>query len=151
MADNSIGPVAKPTLTLTVGLPRSGKSTWAKASGYPVVNPDSIRLVLHGQPFLPEREPEVWRLTRLMVEALFQAGHQTVVLDATNVTRKRRDAWRSDNWRVRFVVFPADKWTCQARAVMTNQDYLLPVIDRMAGAYEPLTPQENEVVETPQP
>ncbi len=30
-------------LILTVGLPRSGKTTWALEQGWPIVNPDSIR------------------------------------------------------------------------------------------------------------
>lgn len=41
-------------LILTIGLPRSGKSTWAKQQGCPVVNPDSIRLALHGKAYIQE-------------------------------------------------------------------------------------------------
>jgi predicted kinase len=33
-------------LILTVGLPRSGKTTWAKQQGVPMVNRDAIRLAL---------------------------------------------------------------------------------------------------------
>ena len=80
-----------PTLTLTVGLPQSGKSTWAMQQGVPVVNPDSIRLAIHGQPFIGDAEPFVWATARTMVNAMFIAGHQHVILDATNTTRKRRD------------------------------------------------------------
>lgn len=67
-------------LLVTVGLPRSGKSTWAKQQGAPVVNPDAIRLALHGQAFLQEAEPLVWVMAKYMVEALFLAGHSTVIL-----------------------------------------------------------------------
>jgi len=35
-------------LILTVGLPRSGKSTWAAKKGFPIVSPDAIRLAMHG-------------------------------------------------------------------------------------------------------
>ena len=35
-------------LIVMVGLPRSGKTTWARKQGYPIVNPDSIRLAFHG-------------------------------------------------------------------------------------------------------
>src|SRR5690554_6874569 len=34
----------KHILICTVGLPRSGKTTWARKQSYPIVNPDSIRL-----------------------------------------------------------------------------------------------------------
>ncbi|KKK82651.1 hypothetical protein LCGC14_2801230, partial [marine sediment metagenome] len=46
-------------LILTVGLPRSGKSTWARKQGHPIVNPDSIRLALYGEPFIEEAEPMI--------------------------------------------------------------------------------------------
>jgi predicted kinase len=72
------------TLIMTVGLPRSGKSTWAIAQGHPVVCPDAIRLALHGQPFIATAEPVVWATAKLMVASLFEAGHGVVILDATN-------------------------------------------------------------------
>ena len=87
------------TLILTVGLPRSGKSSWARCQGYPVVNPDSIRLRLHGQVFAPQAEPFVWAVAHLMVESLFEAGHSTVILDATNISRRRRRGWRTNSAR----------------------------------------------------
>ena len=73
------------TLILTVGLPRSGKSTWAMQQGYPVVNPDSIRLALHGHRFREESEEHVWAIAKTMVNSLFIAGHDKVIVDATNI------------------------------------------------------------------
>ncbi len=46
-------------LICTVGLPRSGKSTWCKTQSYPIVNKDSIRLALHGQRYLQDAEKEI--------------------------------------------------------------------------------------------
>ncbi|GAF94425.1 unnamed protein product, partial [marine sediment metagenome] len=62
-------------LILTVGLPRSGKTTWARKQGIPMVNPDSIRLALHGKAFIEEAEPMIWTIAKYMVRALFIAGH----------------------------------------------------------------------------
>ena len=87
--------VIRKTLIAMVGLPRSGKSTWAKKAGHPIVSPDAIRLALHGQRFISEAEPFVWAIAKAMVRALFLAGHSAVILDATNNTRKRRDEWKS--------------------------------------------------------
>jgi predicted kinase len=80
-------------LLCMVGLPYSGKSTSAATVGAPIVCPDAIRAALHGHKFIPEAEPMVWAVAKTMVRALFMAGHEVVVLDATNTTRARRSEW----------------------------------------------------------
>ncbi len=124
------------TLVLCTGLPRSGKSTWARTTGYPIVNPDAIRLVLHGQPFISEAEPLVWLSAKYMVKALFLAGHDTVILDATNTTERGRREWLSKDWRTSYALFRATPEVCEERALANGQEYLLPVIRRMAKQLE---------------
>jgi predicted kinase len=62
-------------LVLTVGPPRAGKTTWSQAQGVPIVNPDSVRLALHGRAFFPQAEAMVWAIVGVMVRSLFAAGH----------------------------------------------------------------------------
>jgi predicted kinase len=119
-------------LIMTVGLPRCGKSTWAMEQGCPVVNPDSIRLALHGQPFIGSAEPYVWAIAKTMVKSLFLTGHEVVILDATNLTRKRRDEWISSSWEREFKQFLVAKIVCIRRAMDTNKEYLIPVIEKMS-------------------
>lgn len=129
----------KKELLLTVGLPRSGKTTWAMEQGVPVVNPDSIRLALHGQRFLQSAESIVWAHAYLMARALLISGHDRVIVDATNVTRGRRNQWImqvGDLAEVRFVVFDTSPDECKRRALATNDEYILPVIDGMAEQFE---------------
>ena len=139
---------------MTVGLPQSGKSTWARSIGYPIVNPDSIRLAFHGKPFLGLAEPFVWAIAKVMVRALFLAGHDTVILDATNTTRSRRDEWKSTAWEREYYVFDTPKRTCIARADLAaakneiSDDHhrgLITAIERMAGHYEPVGNDEWDV------
>lgn len=125
-----------PVLLLTVGLPRSGKSTWAMNTGLPVVCPDSVRLALHGQPFYAPAEPVVWAVVRLMVSALFKAGHRCIILDATNTTQHRRNEWRSSEWRCGYVCFKTEKDVCIERARTLQQPDLIPIIERMAANLE---------------
>ena len=139
-------------LWMTVGLPRSGKSTWAISQTFPIVNPDSIRLALHGQPFIGSAEPFVWAIAKCMVNALFIAGHRNVILDATNTTRQRRDQWKSDNWSRKFVKFlgSIDKQICINRAIKSCPDIqhredLIRAITRMAETWEDLQPEEIEL------
>jgi len=142
------------TLIVTVGLPRSGKSTWALATSKqlrcPVVNPDAVRLSVTGQRFVRAAEPTVWMVVRYMVRALFHAGHTTVILDSTNMTKSNRKIWldesKTGNYgdsTVRFVTFDTDAETCKQRAIDTNQIDLLPIIDSMHESFEELDDSEE--------
>jgi predicted kinase len=140
------------TLILTVGLPRSGKSSWARVTGFPIVSPDAIRLGLHGRAYEQLAEPFVWAQARLMVRSLFVAGHETVILDACNVTRARRDEWRGAEWETVCQVFEATREEARQRVFKALQDPqaapadqltpLLKTIDRMSAAFEPLGDDE---------
>lgn len=139
-----------PTLILTVGLPQSGKTTWARMQECPIVNPDSIRLALHGKPFISDAEPFVWAIAKCMVKALFLAGHETVVVDSTNTTRKRRDEWKSSKWTREYFEFERDPALCKQRAEVTCKDAehlagLVSAIDRMNEQYEPVAYDEEIV------
>jgi len=133
-------------LILTVGLPRSGKSTWvSKQNGIPIVNPDSIRLALHGQRFIAEAEGFVWAIAKTMTKSLFLAGHDKVIIDATNTTKERRNFWRSKSWDRYFVVFTTPADICFNRAFLTFPD-LEPVIEKMQQNWETPTYEEGDDV-----
>lgn len=125
-------------LILTVGLPYSGKTRWAKRQGVPIVSPDAIRLAMHGQRYAQLAEEFVWAVARTMVRALFIAGHRQVIVDATHNSEKRRKPWLSDEWRVTYQVFDASREECRKRAQDVGDEVILSVIDRMAEEHEPL-------------
>jgi predicted kinase len=129
------------TLIMTVGLPRSGKSTWTRLQNLPIVNPDSIRLGLHGQRFIGQMEPYVWAIAQTMLRALFLAGHEKVILDATNTTKARREAWVSKDWITLYKVVPTTVEECIRRA--GDDTIMVEVINRMATQFEPLDPEEE--------
>ena len=91
-------------LLILSGLPGSGKSTHARrlsAQGVYVISPDTMRLALNGGVYPRENErndygnlePLVWSLVELAMKQLLLAGHNTA-LDATNLTKARRQYWR---------------------------------------------------------
>jgi predicted kinase len=125
-------------LTVLVGLPRSGKSTWAREQGLPIVCPDAVRLAVHGERFLAKPEPLVWVIVHIMVEALFIAGSNEIIIDATNVNAKSRDQWakKFPDAVVHFETFLTSPKVCKERALATGQPDLLPVIDRMVSQWD---------------
>ena len=73
------------TLTITRGLPASGKTTWAKAQPRLVrVNRDDLRRMMHGGPLGGRAEVDVTLAQRAAVEALLRGGAD-VVCDDTNL------------------------------------------------------------------
>lgn len=132
-----------------VGLPRSGKTTKARLMGHPIVNPDSIRLALHGHRFLESAEPFVWSIAYLMVDALFRAGHHTVVVDATNVTQKRRDEWltRFPDANIEFEIINTSPMICIERALNDDDYNIIPIIQKMTKEWDlpkPWLPEEEK-------
>jgi predicted kinase len=136
-------------LILTVGLPRSGKTTWARNyadqsnNRVAIANPDAIRLAHQNNVFIAETEPFIWVVTRIMARSWFLYGYEEVILDATNTTRERRDWWRDGNWEVAFKVCDTPAEECRRRAVSSGRDDLLPIIDRMQATFEPVSAAEG--------
>lgn len=124
-------------IIMTVGLPRSGKSTWARSMGLPIVNPDSVRLAVHGQRYYAPAEPLVWATVGIMIEALRLAGCETIILDATNTVSKRRNEWEKRYpGCIEHKVFNTSPAECIRRALETNQPDLVPVIKDMAMQWD---------------
>ena len=68
-------------LIMLVGLPQSGKSTWAVQQNYPIVSPEAVGLTLYGQLFPVSAKPITWAFAKVMVDILFTAGHDTIILE----------------------------------------------------------------------
>lgn len=135
------------TLIMNIGLPRSGKSTWSMKQDCPVVSRDAIRLAHHGEAFNPKCEEFITFIENLMVDSLFEAGHENIILDACHTSLRYRNRWRNRmngrDVQIVYNYFDTDIDTCKKRAIATGQEYLLPVIDRMHKAFVPLTKEER--------
>lgn len=135
-------------LICTYGLPRSGKSTWARKTGLPIVCPDGIRLALTGKRWFGPVEHEVWATARTMVRAMFFAGHKEIILDATNLIRKARDTFIPSSdciWTRRFMLFDTPVNICLERAKTTYPE-LCEVIEGFNAAWEPVEEEEGQVI-----
>ncbi|ASC72168.1 hypothetical protein XM38_031220 [Halomicronema hongdechloris C2206] len=89
-------------MILLIGLPGSGKSTWAQQfvsqhPAYEIVSTDAIRQQLFGDEAVQGSWPQIWRQLQHQLQqnvAAIRQGHrQGTIYDATNVRRRhRRDA-----------------------------------------------------------
>lgn len=137
---------SKPFLYVLVGLPRSGKSTWANRSakklGATIVAGDDIRRAM-GFEWDPKRDREVRKNLKLMVLALILRG-QNVIVDETNHTRARRRVWLSlTPWaHVRFVEIP-DPPREEHLARCRRVGFPLKVIRQKRREFEPVVPSES--------
>jgi hypothetical protein len=143
------------TLILMVGLPFASKTTKALSLGHPVINPDAVRMALHGKHYAPEGEGMTWTVCRYMTHALFNAGHHTVVLDGTNTKRRRRDQWISPKWERKFLVSPMDAYDCQQKVDEIEDEVLREQIkesiSRMAVDFEEVEPEEGTLLDWDMP
>jgi len=118
-------------LILTVGLPKSGKTTWALKQGHPVVSRDAIRLALHGEAYLQSAENMVSTIEAYMVASLFYAGHETVIIDAAHLRKRYVDRWESSLWELELKFFSTPADICIERAVADEKPELIPIIKAM--------------------
>ena len=137
-------------LICMVGLPRSGKSTWAREQGFPIVSKDAIRLALHGERYLQQAEGWVHTISKTMVHSLFMAGHDTVILDETNGNYERRRQWWSGvPWDVKFKVIDTKEEVCIERAEDDGDEVIIPVIKEKAAKFDRLFGIEKKMVYDP--
>ena len=134
------------TLLMTVGLPRSGKSSWAARQGLPIACPDDIRVEMHGDRSIVWREePEVWARVQAKLAEAWRAGHERAILDSTNTTMKARAKWCGP-YRREMVTFPTPTATCMRRARRDGHTELEALIERMSMKLEWPTKLEAHIV-----
>jgi predicted kinase len=73
-----------------VGLPGSGKSTWARREGVPVLSSDQIRLLLADDETDQSIHKQVFATIRGLLRLRLDLGREVTAIDATNLTPKER-------------------------------------------------------------
>lgn len=104
-----------PTVTLLVGIPASGKSTYAKQSGLPTVSRDAIRKIFPGGEdktvFDYKVEEIVTGIEKAQTEILLKSGYD-VIVDDMNLRPKYVKEWikfaHENDSQVDLVKFPVD-------------------------------------------
>lgn len=84
-------------LIITSGLPRSGKTTWAKemvamSGNYVRINRDDLRVMLHNNKWSPRNEEVTISIQRAAAKAALKKG-KSVIIDDTNLSTRHHDSW----------------------------------------------------------
>lgn len=130
-----------PELTMLIGLPRSGKTTYRSCRNNVefVISADEVRKAVYGARFWPPGENLMWAIRDLMLN---YALNQPIdlIIDETNLSRNRRikaiKKAHENGYFVHGLVFTTDADTCIQRAYKTEQEDLVPVIKRMDATKE---------------
>lgn len=126
---------------ILIGLPRAGKSTRAeelkRKHGAVIVRADDIRLELTGQRFQALAEDYVHATKMLMIRTLYRTGH-IIIADGTHTRPEHIAELAKIDPVFTYDIIDTDKEECIRRAILTQQDDLIPVIERMAIQLEQL-------------
>jgi predicted kinase len=138
----------KPVITIMVGLPRSGKSTWVDKYKYNavVISADDLRLLIYGQRYFSGGEQYMWAVRDTMLKYLINQG-KDIIIDDTNTMISRRSLIiklaKSAGYYIKAIVVATDLEECIRRATVTEQADLEPAIYRMNKQYQPPTEEEG--------
>ncbi len=128
------------TVTLTCGLPASGKSHWLREHHpeLPVISLDALREELDLRPEAPQGE--LVQRAKKRARTLLRAGRD-FAWDATNLVRARRRAlvglFLDYGARVRIVHVEAPEPVLRARNAARDEPVPTAVLDRMVQRWEP--------------
>ncbi|EAY28327.1 hypothetical protein [Microscilla marina] len=111
-----------PTLYCTVGLPFSGKEAWAACQGLPVVSLAANETVVGGKATNKTKATtEPLAFTRQLIECLFAAGNQVVILLAENLSEKEQEYWQNpDAWQTVFREFQISEKEALRKATLAG-------------------------------
>jgi len=141
----------KPKIYVLIGLPGSGKSTWAKRKvgkekNTVIVNKDSLRLMINGGKYVYDECFENMIKDFATTTMRIALGHGfDVIVDETNLTRDKRKIWNYIDMETIGVWFTESKRNLEYRLKDTRgyapAQWML-VIENMRDVFEKPTKDE---------
>lgn len=135
-----------PKVILLVGLPGSGKSTWAASQGLPVLSSDALRVLLLDDIASQAANAVIFRTLRALLVTRLKLGRPVTCVDATNLTRKERRPYcmltqmHGAEIEAVFLDVPAD--VCRERNRARSRHVPEDIMEKMAAKLQP--PAEDE-------
>ncbi len=131
-------------LYVTIGLPRSGKSTVCntKRQGNPqlvVLSGDTFRNALYNGVYNRSAEPFIFATLDIAAKALLMEGYD-VIIDETCTDIRTALRYIAIDPDVQFILVDTPKEECIRRALINKQGYLVSVIEWQSRNLESMRP-----------
>jgi predicted kinase len=124
-------------LIVLVGLPGSGKSTWAAQQHMGILSSDAVREILTGDPENQTANRLVFPTLRYLLGKRVEAGMTATILDATSLTPKERKVWirtaEALGCAAEAVFFDTPLEVCKSRNATRSRVVPDDVMDRFAA------------------
>ena len=131
----------RPRVVLLVGLPGSGKSTWARQQSGGVLSTDEIRLLLSDDATNQSIHPKVFATLRYLLRRRLELRMPVTWIDATNTTRQERRMYiklaQFYDARVEAVFFDTPAELCRERNRSRERRVPDEAIDILAARLRP--------------
>ena len=135
------------TVLVLVGLPGSGKSTWAAAQPITVLSSDTIRQLLAGDATNQQIHQEVFRTLRFLLRRRLELGAPATIIDATSLLPVHRKPFikiaHSLGAHAEAVYFDTPLEECLRRNATRSRVVPPEVIAALAAKLRPPTPAEG--------
>lgn len=136
-----------PRLILLVGLPGSGKSTYAVAQSLPVLSSDETRRLLLDDATDQSENRKIFRMLRALLRQRLALRRPVTCIDATNLTPYERRPYvvtaQLYGARAEAVFFDVPLEVCLARNAERERNVPVDVLERMAQRLVPPRSEEG--------